>query len=210
MSFRLLGFPVTVDPGFLLIALLLGAGRADYPVGLIIWVGVVFVSIVIHELGHAVAARAYGYDPQIRLYAMGGLTIWRESRTPVPRQRLVVSLAGPVAGFLTGGVVWALRDLLPLADSLPLRVLVGDLLWVNIGWGLLNLIPMFPLDGGQVMRSIFHAVRGPDDRLPLQISIGVGVLGAVLALLNGWLWAAFLAGLLTWENVRLLRGAAHG
>ena len=204
MYFRLLGFPVTVDGGFLLIALLLGAGRADYPVGLIIWVGVVFVSILIHELGHAVAARAFGYAPSIRLYAMGGLTTWRTEAEPVPGRRLVVSLAGPVAGFLVGGIVWAVRPLLPL-DALPMRVLVGDLLWVNIGWGALNLIPMYPLDGGHVLRSVLRAIRGPDDRLPLQISIGIGALAAALALLNGWLWAAFLAGLLTFENVRLLR-----
>jgi Zn-dependent protease len=109
-----------------------------------------------------------------------------------------------VAGFLVGGIVWAVRPLLPL-DALPMRVLVGDLLWVNIGWGALNLIPMYPLDGGHVLRSVLHAVRGPDDRLPLKISIGIGVAAAALALLNGWLWAGFLAGLLTFENVRLLR-----
>lgn len=204
MSFRLFGFPVTIDGGFVLVALLLGAGRADYPVALIIWVAVVFVSILIHELGHAVAARAFGYAPSIRLYAMGGLTSWRTEAEPVPRRRLIVSLAGPVAGFLVGGTVWAVRDLVSV-DSFAMRVLVGDLLWVNIGWGALNLIPMYPLDGGQVLRSVLHAVRGPDDRLPLQISIGIGVVATTLALLNGWLWAGFLAGLLTFENFRLLR-----
>src|SRR5512146_1456782 len=74
LRFSLLGFPVRVHPLFWLIAVLLGSASADL-VQILIWVLVVFVSILIHELGHALAFRRYGLSSQIVLHFAGGLTI---------------------------------------------------------------------------------------------------------------------------------------
>ena len=70
MHFRLLGFPIRVHPFFWLVAVFLGVGTGKNetdPVELLTWVAVVFVSILIHELGHAIMKRAYGGHPWITL-----------------------------------------------------------------------------------------------------------------------------------------------
>ncbi len=182
---------------------LLGAGRGEL-LPLLVWVAVVFVSILVHELGHAFLARAYGCRPSIALFAMGGLTQWRE---PLGHLRLVVvSLAGPLAGFALGALVLIGSGALPEDAPWLAKLAVRDLLWVNFGWGLLNLLPVLPLDGGQVLRSLLHAARSrEDERLPLLISVGVGGVGVVLAVFSGLWWAGLLAGLLTWSNWTGLR-----
>ena len=205
MQFRLLGFPVRVDVSFAIVVAMLGAGRGDLWL-VLLWVAVVFVSILVHEVGHAAVARAFGCQPSITLFAMGGLTQWSGGPRLSPLGHVGVSLAGPLAGFAFGGLVLAVGPALPPESPLLAQLAIQDLLWVNFGWGLLNLLPVLPLDGGQVLRSLLHAARGKeDDRLPLKISVFVGGVAAVLALSAGMLWAAMLAGLITWSNASSLR-----
>ncbi len=206
MRFRLFGFPIHVHWTFLLLSALLAYGRND-TTALFMWIAVVFASVLIHELGHAAMGRSFGLSPSIQLYSMGGLTSWSGGRRLAPRQSLLVSLAGPAAGFVVGGAVYLLRDMFPLSESFYARVLYYDLLWVNFGWGILNLLPILPLDGGQALRSFLQIVRGVDDLKTVQkISVVVGGGLAVLALSRGMLWGAMVAGMITWSNVTALRG----
>jgi len=181
LRFSIAGIPVTVNPGFWIISLMFGIA-ADNLLLIILWVFVIFVSILIHELGHAFAFRRYGQRSHILLHVMGGLTIpesvpwgdrWANVALSRP-QEIFVSLAGPFAGFLfaglisvvvvlTGGSVISYKLLgfipLPLTSFVPyggtfINELVHQLLWVNIFWGLINLVPVQPLDGGNVARNI--------------------------------------------------------
>src|ERR1041384_3495922 len=170
LRFNLAGFPVRVHPLFWLIAILFGYGSGD-PLQILIWVFAVFVSILIHELGHALAFRRYGLSSQIILHFAGGLTVpestyWGSRWANValgPNQEIFISLSGPGAGFLlaalvmigvvvTGGSILTARLLgiipLPAFATLPfggniLSSLVTTLLWVNIFWGLINLMPVY-------------------------------------------------------------------
>ena len=101
--FRLLGIPVRVHPLFWLVAFMLGFVRENIPVSLI-FVGCAFVSILVHEYGHGLTARAFGASPSIVLQAFGGLCIYQPDRQ-TPRQRLAVLICGPGAGFVLAGVV---------------------------------------------------------------------------------------------------------
>jgi Zn-dependent protease len=189
LNFRILGFPVRVHPLFWLVGLMIGAsaawpgGRARPDAGMILvsWVVVVFVSILVHELGHSLMMRRFGQSSHIVLYMLGGLAIPDGSFTsfskPVQRthtSQILISLAGPGAGFLlaaiTVGFIFALGGefwietrgfpffgyAFPDGTSFALRTVIGDLLWVNIFWGFVNLLPVFPLDGGQVARALFE------------------------------------------------------
>jgi membrane-associated protease RseP (regulator of RpoE activity) len=204
MRFRILGFPVQVHPFFFLVAALLGGTQNDLTL-ILVWVAVVFVSVLAHELGHALAARANGQQPSILLYSMGGLTRFQPLRELTPGQSIAISLAGPGAGFLVGSLVWAASQSVPPDASFVVRVAVHDLLWVNFGWGFLNLLPILPLDGGNVVRSVLHAVRRrPDERLALLISITVGGLACLAAFNYGLVWAAVIAALITFNNYQAL------
>lgn len=175
LNFRIFGFPVRVHPLFWLGAVLLGANVLDAGLHfLVIWVAVVFVSILVHELGHALAFRRFGSDSQIVLWVFGGLAI---PHTAVGNRwrRIAATLAGPAAGFILCGAVYASDYLTGWGaprNGLPAAFLCASLIFVNLVWGLMNLLPVFPLDGGQVSRELCESRwRGRGLRISLQISI---------------------------------------
>src|SRR3954465_1896369 len=87
LEFHLGSIPVLVRPMFFLMAVLFGAqGGAS---GAVIWVAVVFFSVLAHEMGHALAMRNFGFSPSIELHAMGGFTTWSREKVPTPGQRLI-------------------------------------------------------------------------------------------------------------------------
>src|SRR5262249_17405717 len=133
----------------------LASRRISTPIFLIEWLVVIFVSIIVHELGHAFTGRAYGLQPRILLHSMGGLTSWTGEKKVSPQQSILISLAGPAAGLLFGGAIFLIDKLLP--DLFGTRFgqdTYDDLLWVNWGWGALNLLPVLPLDGGNAAASL--------------------------------------------------------
>jgi stage IV sporulation protein FB len=232
LRFTVAGIPVSVHPLFWLVATLLGSSGSL--VFIPIWIFVIFVSILIHELGHAFAFRRYGQRSRIVLHFAGGLTIPETSALDgwagvpsSPMQNIFISIAGPFAGFLfaaliivsvlvTGGAVqttWLFGFIpLPLSPSLPfggalLEVFVATLLWVNIFWGLMNLLPVYPLDGGQVSRNIFIQYDPWDGvRKSLWLSV---IAGGVIALVAFFVlrstYMAFLFGLLAFQSFQALQ-----
>lgn len=206
MKFSLAGFPVDVHWSFLLVATLIGLSSNDLRV-ILIWVSVVFVSVLFHELGHAVVARRYGLHPEISLYGMGGLTKFRSGRSLTRARSIFVSLAGPGAGLALGGLVWGITQI-PMPELNPFgRLALFNLLVVNIFWSILNLLPILPLDGGSVMRSLVHIIKGrADERLPRQISVAVAAAGGVAAFATGNTFAAIFAAYLGVMNYQALRG----
>ena len=156
---RIFGVPIKIEISFFILAAFLASSRASEPALLIEWLLVAFFSVLIHELGHALAARAFGLSPTIRLYAMGGLTYLNGDASINTGKNLVISLAGPAVGFVTGGIVFGLGAVFPISiRSFVLFSAYHDLIWVNVGWGLFNILPMLPLDGGRVLVAIEEGV----------------------------------------------------
>ncbi len=209
LRFTLADIPVRVHPLFWLMALLFGAISRDM-VQLLIWVAVVFVSILIHEMGHALTMRYYGQAAEVVLYLGGGLAVpvsdrygsrWTSRLTM--GQRILISLAGPGAGFtlalfvmivvitLGGTIAYApLFGILPSVTGylrgggVVVNSLIEALLWVNVFWGLINLVPVQPLDGGNVARE-YLTVADPLDgeRKALQLSLIAGIAATAVGLL---------------------------
>jgi len=235
LRFNLAGFPVRVHPLFWLIAVLLGSSSGDL-LQILIWVFVVFISILIHELGHALAFRRFGLSSQIILHFSGGLTVpestlWGSRWANValgPNEQIFISIAGPGAGFLfaaliVGGVILSggsiittrLLGIIPLPGFalLPfggniLASFVTALLWVNIFWGFINLMPVYPLDGGNVARYILLQVDPVDGvRKSLWVSVITGGLIALVAffLLHS-VYMALLFGFLAFQSYQTLQG----
>ena len=197
MRFNLLGIPVRVQPIFWLVAVMLGlpGGTSQRELAeLAIWIAVLFVSILAHELGHAMAMRAYGRSAQIELWGLGGLTHWGPGPPVTPGKDIVVSLAGPGAGLLLGAIVFAIASNVPPADGSLAAELVRQALWVNVGWGIVNLIPVLPLDGGHVLESGATWIAGARGRRAAHgISLALAVGAGGLALYNRMLWVGFIA-----------------
>ena len=168
LRFRLFGFPVTIGVDFLLITLIIGLG-ARPGVYIIEWVVVVAVSLLIHELGHAFALSMYNIHPEIRLWGMGGLTI--SGFVLPPRKSILVSLAGPLVGIPVAIAVMVVKPWLPSGD--PFAATASDLVFVNLWWGILNLLPIAGLDGGSVITNLFAVVLGPRGKRPGLVAVAL-------------------------------------
>jgi membrane-associated protease RseP (regulator of RpoE activity) len=233
LNFSLFGIPVRVHPLFWLIAIIFGSA-ANTLIGILIWVVAVFISIMIHELGHALAMRRYGQTSHIILHMAGGLTVpesmaWGNTYANVamtPNQQIFISLAGPFAGFLFAGLILMacklaggliqisfLLGFIPLANVfLPnggeiLNALVTSLLWVNIFWGIINLMPVYPLDGGNVSRYVLIQVDplgGARTSLWLSVIVGAMIALAGLFLFRS-IYMAILFGMLAFQSYQSLQ-----
>lgn len=237
LRFKLFGIPVRVHPWFWVIAVLLGisGGGETPPIDLLIWVGCVFVSILVHEFGHALAALAYGWRPWITLYSFGGLASYQPTRHDW-RSQVLISIAGPLAGFFFIAAIMAAVQasghqiqILPNTPSIGFHSLfppwafffpfesgnVNTLIWylwqINILWGLLNLLPIYPLDGGQITRELClqgNRSRGIEQSLWISIVTAGGVV--VLCLMNREIYLAFMFGYLGYSSYNLLQQFSSG
>lgn len=166
LRWRMLGVSIRVHPFFWLASLLLGwpaysrlGGNLGY---LAVWVGCVFVSILWHEFGHVLMGWLFGSKGHIVLYSFGGLAIG-SNQLSRRWQRILVLLAGPGAQFLLLGGLIGLLFVLPAEQRRNAwgpygQEAFNDLFQINLFWPILNLLPVFPLDGGQVSREVCQAV----------------------------------------------------
>ncbi|XZE36869.1 site-2 protease family protein [Pirellulaceae bacterium SH501] len=222
--FQLFGFPVRVTWMFWAFSAAFGYSQAralhdlftamdmqsNFAILLLIWVLCSFVSILVHELGHALAFRYFGIDAEIVLYQMGGVAIpgagllWSRQGTRsrlTHGNRLVISSAGPAIqialGVLVGAIaigcgipVWMFSNIadrigvewvrLPLPANAYLYCAINFLVSCSIWWALFNLLPVYPLDGGQIARHVIGIVTRRDG-LYEACMLGV-VVGAAVAI----------------------------
>lgn len=217
MHLRMLRLPVRVSPWFWLIGLVSGWDASPTLDFLLVWVAVLFVSILVHELGHALVARYFGArEGRIVLYGFGGLAI--NSGGLKRWQRIVESLAGPGAGFLLFGLVWAASRFLLTPETMsPLAVAaLHDFEWICLWWGLVNLLPVYPLDGGQIAHELFQW-RRPHDGLLLAFKFSIAAAVVVTAgFVYLWMkditssFPAFLFAILGVNNYFALRALRMG
>jgi Zn-dependent protease len=202
LSFRLFGLPVTVQPWFFLTAWIVGRQSVDV-VAESVWIVVVFLGVLVHELGHAVAARRLGMDPRITLHGFGGTTSWLPTRPLSSWARIGITAAGPACGLAVGG---AAALLLRSGASGVGGDILRDVVWVNLGWGLLNLLPVLPLDGGEIAGTLAGMVAGSTGRIVVRVlSLLLLAAIAVWGLTAGHLWTLFLAVILGFANVEALK-----
>jgi len=196
LRFSLFGFPVRVEWSFFLIVLFFGAVDVRWA---LVWMAVLFPSILVHELGHAFAARRLGAEPDVIIYAFGGLTTYVPTAPPTRAQAIGVSLAGPLAGFALGlgAVVCAVvLDAGLSTDDLSrgegLARILALAVWINLAWGALNLLPVLPLDGGHVMQELLPGEAADRPVRAAVVSVVVAALTAAAFWQIEYRFAAFL------------------
>jgi Zn-dependent protease len=206
MSFRLFGVNVEIQLWFWVMTVMFGWGYREHPILVVTWVAVVLFSVLVHEFGHAFAVMRHRIEPEIALHGMGGTTRWNPILPLGRLDMIIISAAGPAAGFVLGGVVYAVKHLAPeLVAQLGLVGLftIEQLLWVNFGWGIMNLLPVFPFDGGHILE---HALGPRRARLTAGISLVVAALVAVVfAYRYQEPWIAMLFGFSAIQSYQRLR-----
>jgi stage IV sporulation protein FB len=218
VNFRLFGIPVRIHPFFWIIGLLLGMNN-DVK-GMIVWLVALFLCILVHELGHALVLRAFGVYSWITLYGMGGLASYdpaqaRSARADGTLKQILISAAGPGAGFLLaalvfGGVLlkasFTDNTVAPQAGIDYLAMFISYILFICVVWGIVNLLPVYPLDGGQIAREIMLRIlprTGIHHSLMLSIFTAGGI--PLLALLNRELYIAIMFGYLAFSSFQTLQ-----
>ena len=228
LHFQVIGIPVRVHPLFWLmtgIFGIIGLSQGEEVFFIAIWIVAVFISILIHELGHALAALGHGWKPWITLYGLGGLCSYHSSRSSA-RSKILISVAGPAAGFLFVAVVLFIVHMTGHSVSLGstsssvlpiwiffqpysneyLNELLSFLIFINVFWGLVNLVPVYPLDGGQITRQIFLTLSPTDGlRRSLWLSVITSASLAVLLFNIGTVASPFIFGYIAYQNYMQLK-----
>lgn len=233
IRFSLFGIPVEVQPFFWVVsALLSGQLFADSKkaiFAMVLFVFAAFISILIHELGHALTGRKLGGGyAKIVLTSFGGLAFNQGGRFS-RQQRFWMIAAGPGAGFaflivilavlalafngpdvvaFTSQVLFGTRlpfasdELISFLREKPfIHIFLRHLLWINFWWGVINLLPVMPLDGGQITDLYVRP-----QRLVFLIGLIAGASMAALAFLwLGSIYTAILFGYLAWQNYQNMR-----
>lgn len=150
--------PITIHPTFWLFAGLIGYINSQSFLGTLIWVGIIFVSVLFHEFGHALTSLLFGQSPRIELVALGGLTYHNGQKLPFWKQFLIV-FNGPLFGFILVIIATLLLQVPILAQGVPALILSWTRL-VNLFWTIINLLPVMPLDGGQLLRVVLEKIFG--------------------------------------------------
>ena len=174
---RLVAFriPIRVHWSFWLLMGLLG-WEPHRPDLTFIWVMCGFVSVLVHELGHALTSEAFGWPTHIILFFNGGVAISDRTGSFRPWRNMLVALMGPAAGLMLYLIVVAVDFALAINHVVVderLREAISDLRFINLVWTLLNLLPVLPLDGGHICLSFLQGLRFP---LAAQATLLLGAL----------------------------------
>ena len=193
------GTSIDLDFSFIILIVFFIVMNYDQSRGIeyaLIWAPVLFISVLVHELAHAATIGLFGFgSSHIILGGMGGVII--NQRRARPWQDMFISLAGPFSSF---ALMWAsqltLANLAFARQDRMLVVLLPYLAWANMAWGIFNLIPVPPLDGGHATRDFFRMFLTERNAfiIAIWIAIVVGAGVAVFALVSRSFFVAIYIG----------------
>lgn len=205
VRFRLFGIPITILPWFWITLAIIGSGSLSsandlFRLALFVLAG--FFSVLIHELGHGLTIKKFGAPTEIVLQAFGGFATYPPGLFN-RKQDFLVTAAGPAIQLLLGGIAFVVHQNL----SVEIAQTMGGyflfvLCWISLVWALFNLLPIFPMDGGQLL----NAVLGPRRKSVTHIvgilaAVGLAVLAIKLQFFIATLFMAYFA----YQNFQLLR-----
>lgn len=196
-----------VEPSFLILLGLFVVLDLDRKIPLrfaLLWIPVVFFSVLLHELGHALMIWLFKHGPStITLSGFGGVT--RNQRNSRPWQDILISLAGPLVSIgIAFGAALLFRESALVRRDPMLAAMLPILVWANRSWAIFNLLPIYPLDGGQVIRNFFLMITTPQRSFLISsvtsIILGVGL--GILALFMRQIFVAVITAMLVMQNYR--------
>jgi Zn-dependent protease len=199
---RIFGTDIYASLGFfgLLVLIFIVYGTRNAAFAAVVIIAVV-ISLLVHEFGHAFAARwLLKSKSKIVLWFLGGLCIHEPAKSP--GQQVGISLMGPGFAAVLAGLVAIPYFTMP-DDEGAMRILVEALLWINVVWTAANLLPILPLDGGQALRALLHMRLGARRslRVARMISMATAAAAGAVAIYYGYRFAAILCVMLLLENM---------
>lgn len=180
--------PISIHPFFWIVAALIGWINSQTLLGVGIWMGIVFVSVLFHEFGHALTAVLFRQKARIQLVALGGLTSYDGAKLSYLKQFIIV-FNGPFFGILLCLFATLILKTVPLGKTLHMVFFWTQI--ANLFWSVVNLLPVLPLDGGQLLRIVMEAIFGIRG---FKASLLVGAILSLLLCFGSFLIQQFLLG----------------
>ena len=201
LQFSILGIPIRVEPWFWITMAFIGGGlhaaNSTDILLVIVFVFAGFLSIMIHELGHALTIRKYGLPSAITLRAFGGYASFPAGKLD-RKQSFFVAAVGPVIQFVFGALLIILAPSISIPEGSLFLQFLRYLIWVSIAWSILNCLPVYPMDGGQMMA----AILGPRKQHYVHMisSIVAVIIGITGYLYLGSILLPIFMALFAWQN----------
>lgn len=196
--------PVRISFAFFITAAVIGFLASQSLIGTLIWIGIIFVSVLVHEYGHAISSLIFGQNPRIELVAFGGATIPQGPSLPLWKEFIVV-FCGPLFGFFLFLASSILLNLHVFSSPFINGVLDAFRV-VNLFWTIINLLPVLPLDGGQLMRIIMEGIMGVKGRrIALYTSMALSIALGLIVFIYGMIILGVLFFLFAFQNFEMLR-----
>jgi Zn-dependent protease len=223
---RIRGLPVFIDASFIILIFLwgqsyfIGGDTRRMSMGFLLIVGL-SLSILIHELAHAIAGHNLGVAPShIELNGLGGLCYWAQPMRPEAWRRIAISLVGPLSNLLLYGVFELLTSMVDPRGQRAVYHVTSMLAWANWWMFVFNMLPAFPLDGGKALEALlgkgltFTAARLVVGVLGLCLAafcayLGLGGVPPAWLPISGGTWMLVMAFLLGLENYMAIQGASN-
>lgn len=202
---ELFGIPIFLDISLIILLVMFVMDFGSFTYGLSFALALA-VSITLHELGHALTARVFGYRTRdITLSLLGGCA----SLISLPRkagQEFVTAVAGPLVSFAISGLAWLALAFLPISNPWTANMLAYTF-WMNIVLGGFNLLPGFPMDGGRIFRSVarIFTTRAKATYIAMIVGRGFAILLALRGLHSlvtggGWGFISLLIAWMIWRE----------
>jgi len=193
------GTTIRVDLSFLILVALFVATAYNPGLGIeyaLLWIPVLFISVLVHELAHAAMIAIFGYGAsEIVLGGIGGVTM--NNRRARPWHDMLISIAGPLSSFGLA-ILFGFLERVDFVQRAKMLVnLVPSLTRMNIWWGFFNLIPVSPLDGGQALRNFLRMFLSERTAFVIAVWIGI-VVGTVVTIIGFKSGLFFVALLIAW------------
>ena len=204
-EFKIFNIPVRVEPWFWITLALIGGGLGASTKGALIsvlfFVIAGFISVLVHELGHALSARHFGNRVHIVLQAFGGYAAYQGGRQ-TRRNSFLITAAGPAIQIALGFVALAFAKQFDAMSPTALSFL-RDLYTISFFWAVFNLLPILPMDGGRMLETVL----GPRNiKITLIVSMVTAIIIGLLGLkFTGSLLLVVFMGMFAYQSFKALQ-----
>lgn len=193
-----------INPSFWLVSALLGYYQSGSLVGVALWIGVLLVSLLVHELGHALCAISFGRKAAVTILGMGGVTTFGTYDLSRMKQ-VLIALSGPLFSavlFFFSYLGWQFY-----AFDYPFIASIFYVLqWVNLIWMAINLLPVLPLDGGHIMQlALAGLFQEKGEKYANAVSLFLSAFFVIFFLLFSYYLAALLFGVFAFRAYNFIK-----
>lgn len=205
MNFKFLNIPVHIHPSFWIFVLIFTRIYQNPSVEKLLLAAIIFFSLIVHEFGHALTARYFGAMPVVILEAFGGKAVFNSYGMSL-KQKFLITLNGPLIESFLIVLPYSILKMGTFDHHPHITYFLQMTMYLNLWWCLMNLLPIMPLDGGQLLRYFLEMKFGEKGfRASLWIGIGCAVVVLPFFIYHQFVVFSILMAIFGYQNFKALK-----